>query len=129
MRERLLSGGVIVGSVPVHCLLEGPVQGGELELGQVPPEGDQLMAYRHLRQYIVSVFEIIKKHLKFNQKEEFNNHLPFSVTYRTHSQDFTGLEFLIKFLSTRVYTSCYCVYTYCVRLYVQLYTASTKVLY
>ena len=30
---------------------------------------------------IQAFLEIIKKHLKFNQKEESTNHLPFSISY------------------------------------------------
>jgi hypothetical protein len=34
----LFSGGVIVGDVPVHSLLECLVQGGELEIRQILPK-------------------------------------------------------------------------------------------
>ena len=53
--------------------------------------------------YCLSIFGNLKKFLKFNQKEESTNYLPFSVSYYsptvcTHSQEFTGLKWEITFL-------------------------------
>ena len=54
--------------------------------------------------YYFSIFENYKKYLKFNQKEESTNCLPFSISYytvqsdSTHSLEFTGIKLKILLL-------------------------------